>query len=107
MNNEIKEIIHLVNKCYKDYYIDDILSGEDVKKLCDYITNLQEENKKLKSKFKTENKALNDMDDIAGEYQNRIDKAIRTLETLRYSARWERHLYEVDYLLNILRGEDK
>ena len=40
------------------------------------------------------------------DYKSRIDKAIRTLETLKGSARWERHLYEVDKLLNILQGSD-
>ena len=34
------------------------------------------------------------------------DKSIRTLETLKSSARWERHLYEIDYLIVILRGKD-
>ena len=36
------------------------------------------------------------------QLENIIKEAIRTLETLKGSARWERHLYEVDYLLNIL-----
>lgn len=47
MTNEIKEIIELIKAKYKDYYIEDFLSGEDVKKLVDYTTNLQEKNKRL------------------------------------------------------------
>lgn len=39
------------------------------------------------------------------QLENNRDKAIRTLETLKGSARWERHLYEVDYILNILKGD--
>lgn len=49
-----------------------------------------------------------DMDFWSDEVQEanaRINKAIRTLETLRHSARWERHLYEVDNLLSILKGD--
>lgn len=41
MNKEIKEIIDIINKNYEDY-IENYLSSEDVKKLVDYITNLQE-----------------------------------------------------------------
>ena len=37
--------------------------------------------------------------------QNNRDKAIRTFETLKGSARWETHLYEVDYILDILKGD--
>lgn len=47
MKDEIKEIIELINTNYEDYYIEDFLSSEDVKKLVDYIVDLQEENKRL------------------------------------------------------------
>ena len=40
--DEIKEIIELINTKYKDYYTDDYITGDDVKKLVDYITNLQQ-----------------------------------------------------------------
>lgn len=39
------------------------------------------------------------------QLENNRYKAIRTLETLKGSARWERHLYEVDYILDILKGD--
>ena len=39
------------------------------------------------------------------QLENNRDKAIRTLETLKGSARWEAHLYEVDYILDILKGD--
>ncbi|MBQ9607818.1 MAG: hypothetical protein IJV15_00065 [Lachnospiraceae bacterium] len=41
------------------------------------------------------------------QLENNRDKAIRTLESLKGSARWERHLYEVDYMLDILKGDNK
>ena len=39
------------------------------------------------------------------QLENNRDKAIRTLETLKGSARWEKHLYEVDYIKYILKGD--
>lgn len=66
----------------------EILSTETAKKLA----RLEKENKMLlKKSYK---------DDVI------ITKAIETLKTLKESARWERHLYEVDYLINILKGEN-
>lgn len=40
------------------------------------------------------------------ELQHRIDTSIKTLKNLKKSARWERHLYEVDYLIAILKGDE-
>ena len=57
---------------------------EEIKKL---YQNLEEYDKEL---FKANNK---------------INKAVRTLKTLKGSARWERHLFEVDGLINILEGD--
>ena len=51
MNDKIKEILDIINYKYKDYYVQDILSGDDLKLLSDYITNLQEENERLKTKL--------------------------------------------------------
>ena len=42
MNDEIKEILNIINYKYKDYYVQDIVSGDDLKLLSDYITNLQQ-----------------------------------------------------------------
>ena len=49
MNNEIKEILDKLNKNKNEikdycYYPDDVLSCDDLIKLLDYITNLQELN---------------------------------------------------------------
>ena len=52
------------------------------------------ENKRKIDNLRYQNKQL----------ENNRDKVIRTLETLKGSARWERHLYEVDYILDILKG---
>ncbi len=43
MNDDIKEILDSINDKYKDYYVQDIVSGDDLKLLLDYITNLQEQ----------------------------------------------------------------
>ena len=46
--DEIKEILDNIKSKYEDYYVQDIVSGNDLKILLDYITNLQEENEELR-----------------------------------------------------------
>jgi len=41
MNNEIKEILENIKNKYEDYYVQDVVSGSDLKQLLDYITNLE------------------------------------------------------------------
>lgn len=62
MNNEIKEILD-----YLDYGVNSLsiskppfkIEYEDIKKLLDYITNLQEQNQKYKEVINKANKKLN------------------------------------------------
>ena len=58
MTNEIKEILYNIKNKYEDYYVQDIVSGNDLKLLLDYITNLQEENERLKSTILQGNGAI-------------------------------------------------
>ena len=52
MNNEIKEIINdLQRVADRKCYPEDILDGSIAQEWVDYITNLQEENKRLKEKL--------------------------------------------------------
>ena len=91
MKDEIKEILQTMAKAeFRGVGLG--LENKDLKILLDYITNLREE---------VEYKELWRL-----EYLKRNEKAIRTLQTLKGSARWERHLYEIDELLNILNGGD-
>ena len=75
--------------------------------LTDYATK-NEQLEKLCNKYEQEHKTTFEIwkEDIEklNQLENNRDKAIRTLETLKGSARWERHLYEVDYMLDILKG---
>ena len=107
MKDEIKEILDELNKNkeeirHYEYYPDDVLNCEDLIKLLDYITNLQEEIK--------EKKLLKEL------YQLRNEKAINYIE------KHKRHEYrngndneyylELDEdklkeLTNILQGSDK
>ncbi|MBQ3298606.1 MAG: hypothetical protein IJA94_06660 [Bacilli bacterium] len=50
-------------------------------------------------------KNLEEYDKELFKANNKINKAVRTLKTLKGSARWERHLFEVDGLINILEGD--
>ena len=40
-DENIKEILDNIKSKYEDYYVQDIVSGNDLKLLLDYITNLQ------------------------------------------------------------------
>lgn len=87
MNKEIKEIIELINTKYENYYIEDFLSGEDVKKLVDYITNLQERN------------------DEAIEYIENCEWEDYPIQTTTHHKLREEIIGKV--LLNILKGEEQ
>ena len=50
MNDEIKEILESLDKIAKaEYYPEDLLTYKECQLLLDYITNLQEENQRLKN----------------------------------------------------------
>lgn len=69
---------------------------------------LEEENKKLKAELDSINVSKDNYVKLVnkvGELTEKIDKTIGILETLKGSARWERHLYEIDDLIKILKGE--
>lgn len=116
MNDELKEIIELINTKYEDYYIDDFLSGEDVKKLADYITNLQQ---KVEQYENPEDLTLFYMwldekaKDKMKELQQRIEKAISILNKRKEDTEdfsWvemRRNSYyeECDEVINILKGD--
>lgn len=117
-------------KCYKEISLKDLLEtsfyanekgelvGEftltRINQIADILTYLNEDvrtgkeiNYELEQKYERMKENAKILSKGCDELQERIDKAIRTLETLKGSARWERHLYEVDYLLNILTGGDE
>lgn len=127
MNDEIKEIIELINTKYEDYYIDDFLSGGDVKKLVDYITNLQQRIDEAIQYIKCHTFLHNDYGNeyyTMGEYfspngcidiLNGNDEGLETLKTfidykervrkaIQYIEEKGRLKYNPDELINILRG---
>ena len=123
MKDEIKEILEWLND--KDYYIEDFgykfkrLSLEENEALLDYITNLQEENKKLALELSGYRTAILKDDKLLG-LQQRIDKAIEYInEAIENDDYFEddiaTDIKEPSYdkyvnsssLLRILQGEDK
>lgn len=100
---------------YHELYMLGLLDGqEDIKQLKTEIKNLKNQvntikdnNEELKRRLKLVQQRRDTHKAVRYKLQNNIDKAIRMLETLKGSARWERHLYEVDYLLDILKGGKK
>ena len=109
MNNETKEVLDFKeNADYKR------LSCDEIAILRDYITNLDEKNKELKKKItfneKSRRKMQQSLMEQIEDYKSRIDKAtayikntccIQPNEECNIDLRYD----EVDYLLNILRGE--
>ena len=52
MSDDIKEIVESLDKiANQEYYAEDLLYYENCKKLLDYITNLQEENDRLRKEL--------------------------------------------------------
>lgn len=84
MNEKIREIVNNINEKYEDYYVQDIVSGKDLKIIADYIINLEE---KLVISW-----------DIRNKYLSRIYKAIDYINT-----RWYKDTYQE--LIDILRGD--
>ena len=70
MNNDINEILKLIGNAY--YYGN--ITYEEEQKYCDYITNLQEENKRLH--IQLEDKANEQIKTMYLEYKSRNEKAI-------------------------------
>ena len=109
MKDEIKEIIESSRKIIKSNRENGfdriIILGDDIDKLLDCITNLQEENEKVHKDF----------DELSERYfftKSRNEKAIEYIkEHIRkddeYPAYMEMLVEEKDELLNILQGGDK
>lgn len=108
MNDEIKEIIELINTKYEDYYIDDFLSGEDVKKLVEYINNLQQtcddnvrEYEKL---LKMYNDNVDKYEDLLEKYFN-IQQRIYKARKMIFDNYGLLDKYEIEMLDDILKGD--
>ena len=121
MKEEIKEILDNTLEYLEG--IDEtrntkILTTIETNILLDYITNLQEENERLKIEKQEEYNRFNLMAKFRDKalertliYKSRIDKAIEyiTTEQLYTNYQWGKSQYEkiLKDLLNILQGEDK
>ena len=73
MNNEIKEILQLIGNAY--YYGN--IDYEKEQKYCDYITNLQKENERLKEEYVMLQNASDEYED---ELEEKIEKANKYLK---------------------------
>lgn len=105
MNNEIKEILVNIKTKYNDYYVQDIVSGKDLKILLDYINHLE--------RIKEEQyKAIKDCKAYISEcvrLQAIIDKAIEYIDNHN---KLEQELggtirFNLVKLYTILKGGDK
>lgn len=130
MNDEIKEILESSRKIIKSNRENGfdriIMLGDDIDKLLDYITNLQQENEELKKNqryykngvfsLEYDKETLSDMVD---DYKSRIEKTVEYIKN-KLSSETYQHLkklyddidsieeiwedYEFEDLLNILQN---
>ena len=102
MTNEIKEILDEWKKflswCYENNEKTIEIHRDNVKKILDYITNLQEENERLTN-------ARYSLDRV--ELEKRIDKANQLIEKhKRKDGFLNLNEWQTRDLLNILRGDE-
>ncbi len=103
MNEEIKEVL---DRCTP------FLFGDEVDKLLDYITNLQEENKRLKQFYDKKGVYSLEYDKetlttMVCELQSKIDKAVDYLHHFDSDEICENITGIAKILINILEGSDK
>ena len=115
MKEEIKEILAYFEEYIKITDMHDsepMLNWKDLKIVLDYITNLQEENERLKElcdKYEEEHANefqcwKRDRKELL-ELRSRIDKAIEYIKEKARNNCWIDQ-YEANDLINILQGED-
>ena len=114
MNNEIKEILAYFEEYVKTTDMHDsepMLNWKDLKIVLDYITNLQQENERLKENAIHNDKVVDKAKWNEMIYKSRIEKAIDyiTTEQLYTNYQWGKSQYVkiLKDLLNILQGVGK
>ncbi len=108
-NKELKDIadepIQIPNFLFdmsQELKIDEL--EKEIKNLKNQVNTINNNNEELKRRLKRVQQKRDTHKAVRYKLENNRDKVIRTLETLKGSARWERHLYEVDYIIDILKG---
>ncbi len=113
MTNEIKEILELIGSCC--YY--GKISEVECEKYCNYITNLQEENEKLKEKLKN-NGIVKTCENCEWfgvcphsyreyDYKSRNEKAVEYIEKHKRKDEFlNLNEWQTRDLSNILRGDE-
>ena len=124
MNNDIKEILNYMKQYVENKYEHDsepMLNYKDIQCVLDYITNLQEKNKRLKEDYEKEkylvDKYTRQLTDeyentknqckLKEDYKSRIDKVIEIIKKDRkkdYDSLEKKEFYcnKTNKLLNIL-----
>jgi hypothetical protein len=119
MKDEIKEILdNLIRYRYLDAKCkqpEDVLTTEDMWILLDYITNLQQENERLKDGLVKIPRAKLEYELELIDYKSRVEKAVEYIKTTEcyddvigyYMLTESNERDEMSNLLNILQGSDK
>lgn len=115
MNDEIKEILDWLKD--EDIYLEDHgyqykrISLKETMQLLDYITNLQQDNERLKDNrdwWKDRFFGQQEYDDshriTAIEYKKRMDKAIEELKSWQLDCNYSKENEIYQYIINILQN---
>jgi regulator of replication initiation timing len=103
-NKEIEEILEGIKVVIKHNGTLEF-DVKELKILLSHIEQLETDYKEVNESVTWWTNRFNAIERDNRNLKNNRDKAIRILETLKGSARWEKHLYEVDYMLDILKGD--
>ena len=102
MNDEIKVILNYLDM-YKNMN-EGLLNSKDKKLLLDYITNLQQENEKLKVKTKEQSLLLIDYQDIEQRYEDYKSRCEKAFEYIKHCPEYLWTNVNTKVLLNILQN---
>ena len=98
-NDNIKEILDNIKNKYEDYYVQDILSGNDLKLLLSYIEQLETDYKEASESVTWWQNRFNAVERDKKQLENNRDKAIDYIEEKG------RLKYNPNELINVLKGD--
>ena len=107
MKDEIKEILDELESMFEISELEEQVNN--INKIKDYITNLQEENEKTNIQANYFMNRNDDLEEIIDDYKSRIDKAIEFLDNEYNYKKGDAKFNRTDYVIwqslkNILNG---
>ena len=99
---KINEILNNINSKYEDYYVQDIVSGDDLKLLLDYIIKIREYYNANVAKYEDLIEKYSNILEENNKLQSKIYTAIKKLEY--YNSGEALYYVPIQYIINILKA---